>query len=216
MEDHLLPELLSDDEFVDCKEENKSDWIVAHDKANLLRRSSTNSAASSGFSNKPPEGSIGSASNDDLFMVEPDPARLISNEDLYAEDINLDFKSHVIRTRTYDIFITYDKYYQVPRLWLQGYDESGVPLKPEQVFEDISQEHARKTITMEPHPNLPSVMASIHPCKHANVMKKMMEVLEQEGQTKSNFTVEQYLVLFLKFIASVVPTIEYDYTMPLE
>lgn len=29
----------------------------------------------------------------------------------------------IIRTRTYDLHITYDKYYQTPRLWLSGYDE---------------------------------------------------------------------------------------------
>jgi len=29
----------------------------------------------------------------------------------------------IIQTRTYDLHITYDKYYQTPRLWLFGYDE---------------------------------------------------------------------------------------------
>lgn len=29
----------------------------------------------------------------------------------------------VLQTRTYDLNITYDKYYQTPRLWLFGYDE---------------------------------------------------------------------------------------------
>ena len=29
----------------------------------------------------------------------------------------------ILRTRTYDLHITYDKYYQTPRLWLTGYDE---------------------------------------------------------------------------------------------
>lgn len=29
----------------------------------------------------------------------------------------------VVRTRTYDLHITYDKYYQTPRLWVVGYDE---------------------------------------------------------------------------------------------
>jgi len=31
--------------------------------------------------------------------------------------------SGVLQTRTYDLNITYDKYYQTPRLWLYGYDE---------------------------------------------------------------------------------------------
>lgn len=38
-----------------------------------------------------------------------------------------------MHTRTYDLMITYDKYYQVPRFWLVGYDEARQPLKPKQV-----------------------------------------------------------------------------------
>ncbi|KAF4020749.1 hypothetical protein G4228_012443 [Cervus hanglu yarkandensis] len=34
----------------------------------------------------------------------------------------------ILQTRTYDLYITYDKYYQTPRLWLFGYDEVYVPL----------------------------------------------------------------------------------------
>jgi ubiquitin-like-conjugating enzyme ATG3 len=30
--------------------------------------------------------------------------------------------------RTYDITITYDKYYQTPRVWLCGYDEVNLPV----------------------------------------------------------------------------------------
>jgi hypothetical protein len=37
------------------------------------------------------------------------------------------------RTRTYDLYITYDQYYQVPRFWLVGFDEQRQPLRPEQV-----------------------------------------------------------------------------------
>lgn len=29
----------------------------------------------------------------------------------------------IVQTRTYDLHITYDKYYQTPRLWLFGYNE---------------------------------------------------------------------------------------------
>ena len=29
----------------------------------------------------------------------------------------------ILQTRTYDLHITYDKYYQTPRLWLSGYNE---------------------------------------------------------------------------------------------
>lgn len=35
----------------------------------------------------------------------------------------LDSGDSVLHTRTYDLHITYDKYYQTPRLWVVGYDE---------------------------------------------------------------------------------------------
>ena len=41
-------------------------------------------------------------------------------------------------------------------------------------------------------------------------MKKLLDSLSEGGKEPS---VEHYLVIFLKFIASIVPTIDYDYTM---
>jgi hypothetical protein len=41
--------------------------------------------------------------------------------------------SGIKRTRTYDLYITYDQYYQVPRFWLVGFDEAKQPLRPDQV-----------------------------------------------------------------------------------
>lgn len=42
-------------------------------------------------------------------------------------------QEHIVHTRTYDLMITYDKYYQVPRFWLVGYNEARQPLLPKQV-----------------------------------------------------------------------------------
>ena len=42
-------------------------------------------------------------------------------------------QEHIVHTRTYDLLITYDKYYQVPRFWLVGYNEARQPLLPKQV-----------------------------------------------------------------------------------
>ncbi|XP_054282426.1 ubiquitin-like-conjugating enzyme ATG3 [Macrosteles quadrilineatus] len=116
----------------------------------------------------------------------------------------------IVRTRTYDLHITYDKYYQTPRLWLFGYDENRKPLKVEQMYEDVSQDYAKKTVTMESHPHLPGPpMASVHPCRHAEVMKKIIQtVLEGGGE----LGVHMYLIIFLKFVQSVIPTIDYDHT----
>jgi len=168
--------------------------------------------------------------------------------------------------------ITYDKLYQTPRLWLLGYDENGTPLKPQQVFEDVSADHANKTVTIEPFPHSTSLtLASVHPCKHASVMRKVIERMNAgmiEEQRKSHqpggagtsaagaaasgsggtkkwiggairrvtgggtatspsadkgpaspeaddddgMKVDWYLVVFLKFLSSIVPTIELDST----
>ncbi|XP_071950089.1 ubiquitin-like-conjugating enzyme ATG3 [Antedon mediterranea] len=115
----------------------------------------------------------------------------------------------ILQTRTYDLNITYDRYYQTPRLWLYGYDENRKPLTVEQMYEDISQDHAKKTVTMETHPNLPQTMCSVHPCRHADVMKKIIHTVADGG---GELGVHLYLLIFLKFVQAVIPTIEYDYT----
>ncbi|GAV89035.1 Autophagy_N domain-containing protein/Autophagy_act_C domain-containing protein/Autophagy_Cterm domain-containing protein [Cephalotus follicularis] len=139
-------------------------------------------------------------------LVETDPATLQSTY-IVAQEPDDD---NILRTRTYDVSITYDKYYQTPRVWLTGYDESRMLLQPESVLEDVSQDHARKTVTIEDHPHLPGKHASVHPCRHGAVMKKIIDVLMSHGVEPE---VDKYLFLFLKFVASVIPTIEYDYTM---
>lgn len=139
-------------------------------------------------------------------LIETDPATLQSSY-LVAHEPDDD---NILRTRTYDVSITYDKYYQTPRVWLTGYDESRMLLQPELVLEDVSQDHARKTVTIEDHPHLPGKHASVHPCRHGDVMKKIIDVLMSRGVEPE---VDKYLFLFLKFVASVIPTIEYDYTM---
>ncbi|KAL3714082.1 hypothetical protein ACJRO7_006083 [Eucalyptus globulus] len=139
-------------------------------------------------------------------LIETDPATLQTTY-LVAHEPDDD---NILRTRTYDVSITYDKYYQTPRVWLTGYDESRMLLRPELVLEDVSQDHARKTVTIEDHPHLPGKHASVHPCRHGAVMKKIIDVLMSRGVEPE---VDKYLFLFLKFVASVIPTIEYDYTM---
>lgn len=187
-------------------------------------------------------------------------------------------RNKLVSVRTYDCLITYDKYYQTPRMWLVGYDESGQPLKPAEIFEDVSSDYAQKTVTVEPFPHGNMSTASIHPCKHASVMKKVIErmnasVVEEQrkallatrgggasgggngtdaakkkrgwglggamkkvtGKESSGpdgalapddpnaaddgfngdvegLRVDQYLLIFLKFMASIVPAIEIDAT----
>jgi len=121
--------------------------------------------------------------------------------------------SNVVKTRTYDISITYDQYHQTPRVWLFGYDENRRPLKPEEVLQDISDDHANKTVTTATHPHLGITCAYIHPCRHAAVMKKIVARLLESGKEPR---IDQYLFIFLKFIHAAIPTIEYDHTIQME
>lgn len=122
----------------------------------------------------------------------------------------------ILRTRQYDISLVYDNYYRTPRVYLRGYNEAGAPLSPEEMLEDVMQDYANKTATIESHPHLPSAGASfisIHPCRHADVMKRMLDTMMANSEGGTLPQVHTYLFLFLKFIASIVPTIEYDYTV---
>uniref|UniRef100_A0A914CVI1 Autophagy-related protein 3 n=1 Tax=Acrobeloides nanus TaxID=290746 RepID=A0A914CVI1_9BILA len=145
-------------------------------------------------------------------LEEEDPNRYIAPI-AKPETQNSTSGDNIVRTRTYDLHITYDKYYQVPRLWLIGYDENKQLLKEEQMNEDFSEDHANKTITIENHPFLNIHMASIHPCRHAEVMKRLIEQLADNGK---ELGVHQYLLVFLKFVQAVIPTIEYDYTRSIQ
>lgn len=188
--------------------------------------------------------------------------------------------------RTYTVYITYTPYYRTPRLYLSGYSSSSHPLSPHLMMEDIVGDYADKTVTLEDFPFFDNSvkMASIHPCKHASVMKVLLdradaalkirlekvrrgngggkgaegqgkvesgmeglvdemnatqiadrrghssgvaaagggggdewEVLQHEGGVSEEdevaIRVDQYLVVFLKFMASVTPGIEHDFTM---
>jgi len=128
-------------------------------------------------------------------------------------------------------------------------DDVRYRLTPEEEIQQL------KTVTIEPFPHSGNLrVASVHPCKHASVMKKVIErmntsIEEQQAFRKGSSSatkeskkkwgvfggssrkggektpgaagdeeeieglrVDFYLVVFLKFIASIVPTIEVDST----
>lgn len=128
----------------------------------------------------------------------------------YIVEINED---ELIKSRTYDVTVTYDYYYRVPRMWLIGYSEEGQPLKDNEIKQDIMLEYIDKTVTIEKHPNLGVKSVSIHPCRHSTLIKKFILNFEQRGQ---KLDVEKSILLFLKFLSSIVPTIEYDFTMDID
>jgi len=120
---------------------------------------------------------------------------------------------NIVRNRSYNISITYDKYYQTPKVFMFGFDEEGKPLSSEQIFEDVMQDYSKRTVTMENHPHLNEMHASVHPCMHAPVMKQIIDTLVAGGKEPK---LEQYLFFFLKFIQSVIPTVDYDFTMAVD
>jgi len=130
------------------------------------------------------------------------------NEDFIVVEQNDD--ENVIKTRTYDVSVTYDFFYRVPRMWLTGYNENGIPLQDKEINEDIMMEYIDRTVTIEKHPHTGVKSVSIHPCKHSLLLLKMIENFERAGK---KLEVHMSILLFLKFLHSVVPTIQYDFTM---
>jgi ubiquitin-like-conjugating enzyme ATG3 len=109
-----------------------------------------------------------------------------------------------LASRTYDISICYDNYYNVPHVYMVGRDLKLQPLTLEQMYEDISADHKDKTVTYENHPFLSGQYLSIHPCQHGHIMVTFIQQLENPA----TFCAPAYYFLFLKFIHSVVPTID--------
>lgn len=125
--------------------------------------------------------------------------------------------------RLYDVTVIYDQYYATPRVYLFGYSESNhsKPLAKEEMMEDVYAANREKTVTVDPHPFLKAPCISIHPCRHAETMQRILARLAQrceeeqedmEAKDRVPFVFPTYMALFvfLKFISSVVPTINYD------
>jgi ubiquitin-like-conjugating enzyme ATG3 len=149
--------------------------------------------------------------DDSLALDDAAIVKVFTNEKV--SDFNSISECGIVRSRRYDVSITYDNYYKTPRIWLFGYDENGSPLSPVSVYQDIMQDYAKKTVTIDPHPHIKLMHLSIHPCQHAAAMLRILEALNECGKVP---TVDQYLFIFLKFIQSVIPTIEYDYTVAID
>ncbi|KAM5347087.1 hypothetical protein ACJ41O_010092 [Fusarium nematophilum] len=210
----------------------------------------------------------------DREVVEDDEIPDMEDEDDDDEAIIRDSgrDSKTSGRRTYTLYIMYTTYYRTPRLYLSGYLPNGQPLPPHDMMEDIVGDYKDKTVTLEDFPLFANniKMASVHPCKHASVMKTLLDRADaalrlrreklragsasagsssatpagmeglvdeigkldvkgaQEAADKDEWEevqeaeiddhevairVDQYLVVFLKFMASVTPGIEHDFTM---
>lgn len=80
-------------------------------------------------------------------------------------------------TRTYNLYITYANFYRTPRLYLSGYLSASEPLPPQLMMEDIVGDYKDKTVTLEDFPWFEGSvkMATVHPCRHASVMKTLLD-----------------------------------------
>ncbi|KAL6453784.1 ATG3 Autophagy-related protein 3 [Candida maltosa Xu316] len=156
---------------------------------------------------------------DDLIDVNAEEGE--EGDDDFEEDFDIIDSEN--KLRKYDLYITYSTSYRVPKMYLVGFDSNGIPLLPKQMFEDINSDYKDKTATIE---NLPVALnttsVSIHPCKHSKKKEQQQEEDSDLADKVDKLTVDDgedgirvdhYLIIFLKFIASVTPGIEYDYTM---
>ena len=151
--------------------------------------------------------------NNDIDIVIDESVKEINDIEIVEDFQVVEVNDNIIKTRTYDVSVTYDFFYQVPRMWLTGYGEDGNILTDEQIKEDIMIEYADRTVTIESHPHSGIKSVSIHPCKHSHLLKRMIDQFEAAGKT---LEVYMSIILFLKFLHSVVPTIEYDFTMDID
>lgn len=150
--------------------------------------------------------------DDDDFEIKGAPVKKEEKFEIVDEEEKKkpEEKTTVVNTRTYDVTVTYDFYYCVPRMWLMGYNEKGNPLTDAEMKEDVMPEYRNKTCTIEPQTHTGLRNISVHPCRHSLLLKKMIQDFQNSGK---KLEVHMSILLFLKFLQSVVPTVQYDFTM---
>jgi ubiquitin-like-conjugating enzyme ATG3 len=139
----------------------------------------------------------------------PDMEDFSDDDNLVENDSDVLMEDGFVRSRTYDVSITYDKFYMVPRLWLFGYAEDGTPLSAQAMTEDVDASVVNRTMTYENHPHSPIKVVSIHPCRHAEAMRAFIAHYESVGRP---INPEHAMLLFLKVMSSAIPTISIDFT----
>ncbi len=81
------------------------------------------------------------------------------------------------------MYIVYDEYYHCPRMSFTAVGFNGLPISNEDIRQDIQKEYLDQTLTVEQFPFFENVyMATVHPCKHSNVLKSMSDTMKESGQ----------------------------------
>ena len=122
--------------------------------------------------------------------------------DIYV--VNNNINNNINR---YDISITYNNYYRTPQVWILGYNPDGSVIHPLNLLNNISSDHTNKTATIESHPHDGIRQLSIHPCKHSQTILSLVK------HAKDKYNVKNSLFLFIKIISTIVPNINYDFTV---
>ena len=118
-----------------------------------------------------------------------------------------------IEKRIYTVNITYDRYYLTPRFWLSGVDYQNKPLTKEMIYEEVIGDYKDKTVTYDRQPHRKIDMVNIHPCQHAAVLRDLANRARANG---NDIQPDLCLFIFLKFITSVMPGLEIDFTTDIE
>jgi ubiquitin-like-conjugating enzyme ATG3 len=229
--DWLVSSIIKQDELEEERKKKQQqleedDFDILDEEGEVMKPAakSTSSSApvssSSGKNNQVEDEYADMADYEDDNIMEDDAAASPAFGATNAESTDND---SIIKVRTYDMSITYDKYYQVPRVWIVGKSAQGQPLTGEEMMQDVISDYANRTVTIEHHPHVSGPHASIHPCQHGKVMKAIVRNLirstttgtgeEEEGEEEKGPSVEVYIFIFLKFVSSIIPTINYDFTM---
>ena len=133
-------------------------------------------------------------------------------EELDNEDETVVSNSEYLQNyqqKMYDITITYDNYYRTPRIWFHAYNFYSQLIHNDEILKDFSIEHTNVSVTIETHPYYNTECVSVHPCKHAEAMKKLIKIELENNQTVK---VKQYFIYFLKFVSCIFPNIIFDFT----
>jgi ubiquitin-like-conjugating enzyme ATG3 len=152
-----------------------------------------------------------------LWQIDDDMADYEEHNLIESDEATLNLRPPPAKRR-YDISITYDKYYRTPRIWFLGTDENDYPIPNEKVLEDISIDHSNVTVTIEIHPYYKIHCISVHPCKHSSAMKFLINknILKSvESGDNELISVEKYFIYFIKFMACIIPNLEFDFTKPI-
>lgn len=199
------------------KEAFEDDFDILDEDGEVVEKQAVKSAGAEGAGDTSGAKKADDEDDDDEYaeMADFEDDNVIQDDDAMVPAPDED-ESNLVKVRTYDLSITYDKYYQTPRVWMVGSSAEGQPLSGKEMMEDVISDYANRTVTIESHPHVSGPHASIHPCQHGKVMKAIVRNLVKqvgEGEEEKGPSVEMYIFIFLKFVSSMIPTISYDFTM---